>query len=132
MLTSFADDETLSLSIIAARPATCSSRCEAASSSERSARSARARALLDPAVTNAVLGRLRRGKHLMKDDRLARLSRGGTNPYGFKPRGIHRVVVGTRSTGFGMDASSKNPEALHGGAQPSRLGSKVECEPCLA
>jgi two-component system, NarL family, response regulator DevR len=30
--------------------------------------------LLDPAVTSAVLDRLRKGKHLMKDERLARLS----------------------------------------------------------
>ena len=30
--------------------------------------------LLDPAVTNSVLERLRRGKHLMKDEKLARLS----------------------------------------------------------
>jgi DNA-binding NarL/FixJ family response regulator len=30
--------------------------------------------LLDPSVTSAVLDRLRRGKHLMKDERLARLS----------------------------------------------------------
>ena len=30
--------------------------------------------LLDPAVTNAVLERLRKGKHLLKDERLARLS----------------------------------------------------------
>jgi DNA-binding NarL/FixJ family response regulator len=30
--------------------------------------------LLDPSVTNAVLDRLRRGKHLLKDERLARLS----------------------------------------------------------
>jgi DNA-binding NarL/FixJ family response regulator len=30
--------------------------------------------LLDPAVTNAVLDRLRKGKHLLKDEKLARLS----------------------------------------------------------
>ena len=30
--------------------------------------------LLDPSLTNAVLDRLRKGKHLMKDERLARLS----------------------------------------------------------
>ena len=30
--------------------------------------------LLDPSVTSAVLDRLRRGKHLMKDEKLARLS----------------------------------------------------------
>src|SRR4029450_468433 len=30
--------------------------------------------LLDPAVTNAVLERLRKGKHLLKDEKLARLS----------------------------------------------------------
>jgi DNA-binding NarL/FixJ family response regulator len=29
---------------------------------------------LDPAVTSAVLDRLRRGKHLLKDEKLARLS----------------------------------------------------------
>src|SRR5207247_8810192 len=30
--------------------------------------------LLDPAVTKSVLDRLRKGKHLMKDEKLARLS----------------------------------------------------------
>jgi DNA-binding NarL/FixJ family response regulator len=30
--------------------------------------------LLDPSVTSAVLDRLRKGKHLMKDEKLARLS----------------------------------------------------------
>jgi DNA-binding NarL/FixJ family response regulator len=47
----------------------------------RSARSIRAiravgagDSLLDPAVTNAVLDRLRKGKHLLRDERLARLS----------------------------------------------------------
>jgi DNA-binding NarL/FixJ family response regulator len=30
--------------------------------------------LLDPAVTSAVLDRLRKGKHLMRDEKLARLS----------------------------------------------------------
>ena len=67
MLTSFTDDEALFASIMARRPATCSSRSAGASSSGRSARSARA-SLLDPAVTNAVLERLRKGKHLLKDE----------------------------------------------------------------
>jgi hypothetical protein len=30
--------------------------------------------LLDPAVTKGVLDRLRKGKHLLKDERLARLT----------------------------------------------------------
>jgi two-component system response regulator DevR len=34
--------------------------------------------LLDPSLTTAVLDRLRKGKHPMKDERLARLSPGGT------------------------------------------------------
>ena len=32
------------------------------------------KSLLDPAVTRSVLDRLRKGKHLMRDERLARLS----------------------------------------------------------
>ena len=32
------------------------------------------KSLLDPEVTNAVLDRLRKGKHLLKDEKLARLS----------------------------------------------------------
>ena len=37
-------------------------------------RSGAGESLLDPAVTSAVLDRLRKGKHLLQDERLARLS----------------------------------------------------------
>jgi hypothetical protein len=36
--------------------------------------------LLDPAVTKGVFDRLRKGKHLLQDEKLTRLSPGGTHP----------------------------------------------------
>jgi DNA-binding NarL/FixJ family response regulator len=74
MLTSFADDEALFASIMAGasgyvlkqvRPGDLLRAIRAVGAGE---------SLLDPAVTNSVLERLRKGKHLMKDERLARLS----------------------------------------------------------
>ena len=74
MLTSFADDEALFASIMAGasgyvlkqvRPGELLRAIRAVGAGD---------SLLDPSVTSAVLDRLRKGKHLMKDERLARLS----------------------------------------------------------
>jgi DNA-binding NarL/FixJ family response regulator len=74
MLTSFADDEALFASIMAGAAGYVLKQVKG----DELVRSIRAVAeggsLLDPAVTGAVLDRLRRGKHLLKDERLARLS----------------------------------------------------------
>jgi DNA-binding NarL/FixJ family response regulator len=74
MLTSFADDEALFASIMAGASGYVLKQVRG----DELVRSIRAVAeggsLLDPAVTGAVLDRLRRGKRLLKDERLARLS----------------------------------------------------------
>src|SRR5438876_8168511 len=74
MLTSFADDEALFSSIMAGASGYVLKQVK----SNELLRAIRAvgagESLLDPAVTTAVLERLRRGKHLMKDEKLARLS----------------------------------------------------------
>jgi two-component system response regulator DevR len=74
MLTSFADDEALFSSIMAGAAGYVLKQVK---SNEllRAIRTVGAgQSLLDPAVTEAVLDRLRRGKHLMKDEKLSRLS----------------------------------------------------------
>jgi two-component system response regulator DevR len=74
MLTSFADDEALFSSIMAGASGYVLKQVK----SNELLRAIRAvgagESLLDPAVTTSVLDRLRRGKHLMKDEKLARLS----------------------------------------------------------
>jgi two-component system, NarL family, response regulator DevR len=74
MLTSFADDEALFASIMAGASGYVLKQVRSGDL-VRAIRSVGAgESLLDPSVTAAVLDRLRKGKHLMKDERLARLS----------------------------------------------------------
>ena len=74
MLTSFADDEALFASIMAGASGYVLKQVRSGDL-VRAIRSVGAgQSLLDPSVTTAVLERLRKGKHLMKDERLARLS----------------------------------------------------------
>ena len=74
MLTSFADDEALFASIMAGASGYVLKQVRSGEL-VRAIRSVGAgESLLDPHVTAAVLDRLRKGKHLMKDERLARLS----------------------------------------------------------
>ncbi|MBI4260495.1 MAG: response regulator transcription factor [Actinobacteria bacterium] len=74
MLTSFADDEALFASIMAGAAGYVLKQIRG-NELVRAIRSVGAgQSLLDPAVTSAVLDRLRRGKHLLKDEKLARLS----------------------------------------------------------
>ena len=74
MLTSFADDEALFASIMAGASGYVLKQVR----SDDLLRAIRAvgagESLLDPAVTNAVLDRLRKGKHLLRDEKLQRLS----------------------------------------------------------
>jgi DNA-binding NarL/FixJ family response regulator len=74
MLTSFADDEALFASIMAGASGYVLKQVR----SDDLLRAIRAvgagESLLDPAVTSAVLERLRKGKHLLRDERLARLT----------------------------------------------------------
>ena len=74
MLTSFADDEALFASIMAGAAGYVLKQVRS-NDLVRSIRAvAEGQSLLDPAVTGAVLERLRKGKHLLMDPKLARLS----------------------------------------------------------
>jgi two-component system response regulator DevR len=74
MLTSFADDEALFASIMAGASGYVLKQVRSGDLL-RAIRSVGAGdSLLDPRVTSAVLDRLRKGKHLMMDEKLARLS----------------------------------------------------------
>ena len=74
MLTSFADDEALYASIMAGASGYVLKQIGPATWCAGSGRSGAGESLLDPSMTSAVLDRLRRGKHLLKDERLALLS----------------------------------------------------------
>ena len=74
MLTSFADDEALFASIMAGASGYVLKQIRG-DDLVRAIRSVgRGNSLLDPAVTATELERLRKGKHLLRDERLARLS----------------------------------------------------------
>jgi two-component system response regulator DevR len=74
MLTSFADDEALFASIMAGASGYVLKQVKS-NDLLRAIRAVGAGdSLLDPSVTNAVLERLRKGKHLLGDEKLARLS----------------------------------------------------------
>ncbi|HKZ75117.1 MAG TPA: response regulator transcription factor, partial [Actinomycetota bacterium] len=74
MLTSFADDEALFASIMAGASGYVLKQVRSGELVRAIRTVGKGESLLDPAVTSAVLDRLRRGKHLLKDERLARLS----------------------------------------------------------
>jgi two-component system, NarL family, response regulator DevR len=74
MLTSFADDEALFASIMAGASGYVLKQVRGTELVRAIRSVGQGQSLLDPAVTNAVLNRLRRGKHLMSDEKLARLS----------------------------------------------------------
>jgi two-component system response regulator DevR len=74
MLTSFADDEALFASIMAGASGYVLKQVNANELLRAIRAVGRGDSLLDPAVTTSVLDRLRRGKHLMQDEKLARLS----------------------------------------------------------
>lgn len=74
VLTSFADDEALFASIMAGASGYVLKQIRGGDLVRSIREVAEGRSLLDPAVTEAVLARLRKGKHLLKDPKLARLS----------------------------------------------------------
>src|SRR5438105_4506705 len=73
-LTTFADDEALFASIMAGAAGYVLKQIKGGDLVRAIRSVGRGENLLDPAVTKGVLDRLRRGKHLLKDERLARLS----------------------------------------------------------
>jgi two-component system, NarL family, response regulator DevR len=74
MLTSFADDEALFASIMAGASGYVLKQVKGGELVRAIRTVGKGESLLDPAVTNAVLDRLRKGKHLLRDEKLARLS----------------------------------------------------------
>ena len=74
MLTSFADDEALFASIMAGASGYVLKQVNAAELLRAIRAVGKGESLLDPAVTTSVLDRLRKGKHLMQDEKLSRLS----------------------------------------------------------
>jgi two-component system, NarL family, response regulator DevR len=74
MLTSFADDEALFASIMAGASGYVLKQVRGGELVRAIRAVGQGQSLLDPAVTKSVLDRLRKGKHLMKDEKLARLS----------------------------------------------------------
>ncbi len=74
MLTTFADDEALFASIMAGAAGYVLKQIKGGDLVRAIRAVGQGENLLDPAVTKGVLDRLRKGKHLLKDERLARLS----------------------------------------------------------
>lgn len=74
MLTSFADDEALFASIMAGADGYVLKQVKSGDLLRAIRTVGAGESLLDPTVTSSVLDRLRKGKHLMKDEKLARLS----------------------------------------------------------
>ena len=74
MLTSFADDEALFASIMAGASGYVLKQVRSGELIRAIRAVGKGQSLLDPAVTKSVLERLRKGKHLMRDEKLARLS----------------------------------------------------------
>jgi two-component system response regulator DevR len=74
MLTSFADDEALFSSIMAGASGYVLKQVRSGELLRAIRAVGAGESLLDPAVTTAVLDRLRKGKHLLRDEKLARLS----------------------------------------------------------
>jgi two-component system response regulator DevR len=74
MLTSFADDQALFASIMAGASGYVLKQIRGGDLVAAIRAVGAGQSLLDPAVTKGVLDRLRKGKHLLKDEKLARLS----------------------------------------------------------
>jgi len=74
MLTSFADDEALYASIMAGAAGYVLKQLQGTELVRAIRTVGAGQSLLDPAVTRTVLDRLRKGKHLLRDEKLARLS----------------------------------------------------------
>jgi DNA-binding NarL/FixJ family response regulator len=74
MLTSFADDEALFSSIMAGASGYVLKQVRSGELVKAIRAVGQGKSLLDPDVTRSVLDRLRKGKHLLKDEKLARLS----------------------------------------------------------
>src|SRR5262245_64325167 len=93
MLTSFADDEALFASIMAGASGYVLKQIRGG---ELVRAVGQGQSLLDPAVTATVLDRLRRGKHLLRDEKLARLSAQEERILGLVAEGLTNGEIGAR------------------------------------
>jgi two-component system, NarL family, response regulator DevR len=96
MLTSFDDDEALFSSILAGASGYVLKQIEGRDLIRAIRAVAEGKSLLDPEVTAAVLDRLRKGKHLLRDEKLARLSGQEERILSLIADGLTNGEIGTR------------------------------------
>jgi DNA-binding NarL/FixJ family response regulator len=96
MLTSFADDEALFASIMAGAAGYVLKQIRGGELVHGIRAVGRGQSLLDPAVTASVLDRLRKGKHLLKDEKLARLTPQEERILGLMAEGQTNREIGRR------------------------------------
>ena len=96
MLTSFADDEALFASIMAGAAGYVLKQIRGGELVQGIRAVGRGQSLLDPAVTASVLDRLRKGKHLLKDEKLARLTPQEERILGLMAEGQTNREIGRR------------------------------------
>ena len=96
MLTSFADDEALFASIMAGASGYVLKQIRGGELVRAIRAVGEGQSLLDPAVTASVLDRLRRGKHLVRDEKLARLSGQEERILGLIADGLTNGAIGER------------------------------------
>ena len=130
MLTSFADDEALFASIMAGAAGYVLKQIRG----DELVRGIRAvgagQSLLDPAVTKGVLDRLRRGKHLLKDEKLARLSPQEERILALVAEGSTNGQIGERARPGredGQELRLEHPRQARG--RPARRGRRLPGPP---
>ena len=96
MLTSFDDDEALFSSILAGASGYVLKQIQGRDLIRAIRAVANGQSLLDPAVTATVLERLRKGKHLLRDEKLARLSGQEERILALIADGLTNGEIGTR------------------------------------
>ncbi len=96
MLTSFADDEALFASIMAGASGYVLKQIRGGELVRAIRAVGQGQSLLDPAVTATVLDRLRKGKHLLRDEKLARLSAQAERILGLVAEGLTNREIGDR------------------------------------
>lgn len=96
MLTSFADDEALFASIMAGAAGYVLKQIRGGELIKAIRAVGDGQSLLDPSVTASVLDRLRKGKHLLRDEKLARLSAQEERILGLVAEGLTNKEIGQR------------------------------------
>ena len=96
MLTSFADDEALFASIMAGASGYVLKQVQGTELVRAIQTVSAGQSLLDPAVTTTILDRLRKGKHLLKDEKLSRLSPQEERILGMVADGLTNKEIGEK------------------------------------